>query len=83
MSSALVVWEMAILALFAFRTFAFALVLFARLHMLMLATNSVAMTFVDEVLAILCTSSLVGTANASARATWCLTSVRLAVTIFG
>ena len=71
LSSTLIVWEMTILAIFAFGTFAFALVLFARLYVLVLTASCIAMTFVDESLAIFCTSSLIGTANASARASWC------------
>ena len=79
MSSALVVWKVTILAIFAFGTFAFALVLFARLYVLVLTASCLAMTFVDKVLAILCTSSLIGTANASARASWRWRSARFAV----
>ena len=79
MSSTLIVWEMTILTIFAFGTFAFALVLFARLYVLVLTASCLAMAFVDKVLAILSTSSLIGTANASACASWCLRSVRLAV----
>ena len=74
---------MTILAVFAFGAFAVALVLFARLNVLVFAANSVTMTFVDEILAILCTSSLIGTANTSTRAAWRLRSVRLAVAILG
>ena len=62
---------MAILTIFAFRTCAFALVLFARLYVLVLTASCLAMAFVDKVLAILSTSSLIGTANASACASWC------------
>ena len=79
LSSALVVWKMAILAIFAFRTFAFALVLFARLYVLVLTASCITMTSVDKVLAILCTSSLIGTSNASARASWRWRSTRLAI----